>query len=57
MSIQRVQALVRTTGEKIYVKDAPYVLGIIRYYNPTHEDEEGREYHDDELIFLEPRLQ
>lgn len=57
MSIPRIHALVRSTGERVYVTDAPYVLGIFRFYNPTHEDETGREYNDNDLIFLEPRLQ
>lgn len=57
MYIPRIEAVVKKTGKKVLVTDAPYFLGILRLYNPTHEDEYGEEYNDNDLIFLEPRLQ
>ncbi len=51
--VPRIKAKVRNTGKVIRVDDMP----VDGYYNMWHNDENGTPWHDDELEFMEPRLQ
>jgi len=57
ISAVTIKARVISTGEVISVDDAPLSFGLLRIYNMWHNDTEGRVWHDDELEFLEERLQ
>lgn len=50
---RRIKAKVVATGKVVSVTDGD-IDGI---YNMWHEDQNGNLYHDDELLFLEPRIQ
>ena len=52
-----IAAKVILTGEIIQVDDVPVAFGFFRCYCPWHCTEDGTVYHDDELEFLEERLQ
>ena len=55
--IQTIKARVKATGQIVEVDDHPIWFGFLRMYNPSHVAEDGTEYEDEELEFLEPRLQ
>lgn len=55
--IQLIKARVIATGQIVEVDDHPIWFGFVRIYNPTHIASDGTEYEDEELEFLEPRLQ
>lgn len=52
-----IRAVVKKTGQEVLVTDGPYVLGIITFYCPYHYDSDGHRYHDNQLTFLDQRLQ
>lgn len=52
-----IKARVIETGEVIEVDDCPVHLGICKCYNMWHFDIEGNVYHDDDLEFIDERLQ
>lgn len=52
-----IKARVIATGEVIEVDDCPVWLGFSNCYNMWHFDNEGNVYHDDELEFIDERLQ
>ena len=57
ISATTIKARVLSTGAIVHVDDAPLSFGLVRFYNMWHNDTEGRVWHDDELEFLEARLQ
>ena len=52
-----IKAMVLATGNVIRVDDMPVSFGFFKCYCPWHNSEDGDIFHDDELEFLEPRLQ
>lgn len=52
-----IKARVISTGAIVHVDDAPIGFGLVRFYNMWHNDTDGGVWHDDELEFLEKRLQ
>lgn len=56
-NIRQIKARVIATGQIVEVDDHPIWFGFVRIYNPTHIASDGTEYEDEELEFLEPRLQ
>lgn len=57
MSARTIKARVIQTGAIIHVDDTPLSFGLMRIYNMWHNDTEGNVWHDDDLEFLEERLQ
>lgn len=57
ISAATIKARVIGTGAIVLVDDAPISFGLLRFYNMWHNDTEGRVWHDDDLEFLEERLQ
>ena len=45
------------TGQEVQVDDHPMWFGFVKFYNMWHTDRDGNVWHDDELEFLEERLQ
>jgi hypothetical protein len=45
------------TGQEVQVDDHPMWFGFVKFYNMWHTDLDGNVWHDDELEFLEERLQ
>ena len=54
---KRIKARLISTGKMVEVDDLPTQIGILRCYNNLHEDLEGNIYSDEELDFLDRRLQ
>ena len=57
ISAPTIRAIVCATGKEVQVDDTPLQFGAFRCYNMWHNDTEGNVWHDDELEFLETRLQ
>ncbi len=55
--IKTIKARVIATGQIVEVDDHPFWFGFVKMYNPYHVSTDGTEYWDEELEFLEPRLQ
>lgn len=56
-SVQYIKARLVKSGRTVEVDDLRQQIGILRCYNPWHYDREGNLYHDNDLLFMEPRLQ
>lgn len=56
-TVKTIKARVIATGEIVEVDDHPIWFGYFRMYNPSHVATDGTEFEDEELEFLEPRLQ
>jgi hypothetical protein len=55
---QLIAARVKKTGQQVMVDDRHGQIGLLVFYNPWHYDEAGdRWYHDEELDFIDQRLQ
>lgn len=52
-----IKARVIATGQIIEVDDCPIWFGFFKCYNMWHNDRDGKVYHDDELVFVDKRLQ
>lgn len=52
-NVMRIKARVKETGQTVMVDDMP----VDGQYNMWHYDKDRHHYHDDELEFLQPRLQ
>ena len=52
-----IKARVIATGEVIEVDDCPVWLGFFKCYCMWHFDREGNIFNDDELEFIDERLQ
>lgn len=57
MKWPKIKAIVIETGEEVMVDDHAICMFGICYYNMWHSTDDGRTYHDDELEFVEKRLQ
>jgi hypothetical protein len=53
----KIKARVIDTGEEVMVDDQPIVQFGTSYYNMWHNTENGMTYHDDDLEFIDERLQ
>ena len=53
----KIKARVIDTGEEVMVDDQPIVQFSTSYYNMWHNTENGMTYHDDDLEFIDERLQ
>ena len=53
----KIKARVIDTGEEVMVDDQPIVHFGTSYYNMWHNTENGMTYHDDDLEFIDERLQ